>query len=61
MTKDWHCQALIEIVCKIQLPFEIRCYKMHIYGKNVVVVCCIFPQQHFVAIIVVIISYAMKK
>jgi len=39
-----------------QLPFEIKCHEMHFCGKNVVVVCCIFLEQHFVLIIMVIIS-----
>jgi len=51
----------IENVCEIQLPFEIKCYEMHFCGENVAVLCCIFLEQHFVVIIMVIISYALKK
>jgi len=48
-------------VCGNQLPLEIKCYEMHFCGTNVVVVCCIFLEQHFVVIIMVITSYVLKK
>jgi len=34
---------------------------MNVCGNNVVVVCCIFLEIHFVVIIKVVISYVLKK
>ena len=65
----WPCgckvKGRIENIHEIKLPFEVKRYEMHFCGtlhsSNLVVVCCIFLEMNFVIIIVVIISYILKK